>query len=48
VGQIKNAGRNAFGDALGHELAFDEIESARVENAKFISENGPVWVEIGI
>jgi hypothetical protein len=48
VGQIESAGRHTFGDALGHQLPFDEVEAVGVENAKFISENGSVWVEIWI
>ena len=48
VGQIEAAGWHAFDDALSHQLAFDEVEVAGIENAKFISENGSVWVEVRI
>ena len=48
VGEVKVSWRHTFGDALGHELAFDALQSGRVKNAKFISENGSVWIEVRV
>jgi len=48
MGQVEAARRHAFGRALSDELAFDNVQSVRVKNAKFISENRSVCIEIRI